>query len=233
MIEDQEMIGHGMHSFLLESFGAKMDTIHWEKRGASGIAWYQQHRPDIVLLDIELPDLGGFEVLKRLQAIEPKVRVLVVTNHINSVTLWHLRRGGIMGVIDKGSSCFSELKRAIDRISEWQTHNSRRVDLDFQQLMGAPNAFFKLLTPREQELMGYFGLGWTNDEIAQYLHLAVTTIQGHRRNIMQKLKIRNATSLMRYALNAGFVHAKDLKQSAKEDLHARVSELGGSYLGDN
>jgi two-component system response regulator NreC len=119
-----------------------------------------------------------------------------------------------MGVIDKGEASGEELRRAVGTIAEWRTYYSQRVEMTFRNLISETTAYYKVLSPREEELVKLFGLGQTNEEIAIRQQLSVATIQGHRRNVMSKVGVKSTPELIIWAIRNGFVNGPEIGRLA-------------------
>ena len=160
---------------------------------------------DLILLDMDLPDGDGMEFINWQMERRPTTRVLVLTAHTRSYPVVKLKRSGVMGVLDKGATDREELKRAIESVSEWRTYFSERVESAFRNLVREPGAFYKILSPREENLLKYFGHGLSNGEIAIQLNISEATVQGHRRNVMAKVGVKSTPELIIWAIQNGFV----------------------------
>jgi DNA-binding NarL/FixJ family response regulator len=160
---------------------------------------------DLVLLDMDLPDGHGMEYVDWQMERQPTTRMLVLTAHLGNYPVTKLKRSGVMGVLDKGATCGEELRRAFEAIGSWRTYYTDRVERTFRQVICEGKAFYKTLSPREEELVKAFGLGETNEGIAARLGLSVATIQGHRRNVMAKAGVKSSPELIIWAIRNGFV----------------------------
>lgn len=160
---------------------------------------------DLVLLDMDLPDGHGMEYIERQMGRQPTTRILVLTAHMGNYPVTKLKRSGVMGVLDKGSACGEELRQAFESIVAWRTFYSDRVERTYRQGICEGKAFYKTLSPREEELVKAFGLGESNKAIANRLGLSVATIQGHRRNVMAKAGVKSTPELIIWAIRNGFV----------------------------
>ena len=154
---------------------------------AEAVACCREARPDLILLDMDLPDGDGLAFVDEQVARQPATRILVLTAHLGNYPVVKLKRSGVMGVLDKGETNGAELKRAFQAIGEWRTYYSERVERTFRQMVRESSAFYKTLSPREEEMVKYFGRGYNNERIADLCGLSVATVQGHRRNVMGKV----------------------------------------------
>ena len=160
---------------------------------------------DLVLLDMDLPDGEGMQFVEREMERRPTVRILVLTAHIANYPVVKLKRSGAMGVMDKAETSGKELRHALKALSEWRTYYSERVERYFRNLVRESTAFYKTLSSREEELLKLFGMGSSNEKVAEDLGLSVATVQGHRRNIMSKVGVNSTPDLIIWAIRNGFV----------------------------
>jgi DNA-binding NarL/FixJ family response regulator len=161
-------------------------------------------RPDIALVDISLPDQSGLEFIKDVHATYPELPVLVVSMHDESLYAERVLRAGGRGYIMKqeGGQKFME---AIRRVLSGQIYVSEKISENILELFsgrkpGAIGSPVERLTDREFEVFQLIGQGGGTREIAERLHLSVKTIEVHRANVKKKLKLKNATDLVHYAV---------------------------------
>lgn len=170
---------------------------------------------DLVFLDMDLPDGDGMRYVERQAKRGPGTRILVLTAHLGGYPVVKLKKSGVMGVLDKAETNGRELRRAVDTLNEWRTYYSERVERTFRQLIHEPGAFYKVLSPREEELLKEFGLGLTNEQIAADHGLSVATVQGHRRNVMSKVGVTSTPELIIWAIRNGFVNGPQIGRGAE------------------
>lgn len=172
--------------------------------GREGLAAFGEHRPQMVVLDLDLPDMDGLLVADAIQSMNNKANILAVSSRIDEYTLYRVLRSGFMGFADKTNQNLDELAQAMKSVSNWTPSYSTSALQNTISQQADPNAFPKLLSGREQELLCLFGVGLRNEDIAERLGLSPSTVQSHRRNIMSKLSIESTPELIRYAMKKGF-----------------------------
>lgn len=177
--------------------------------------------PDLILLDMDLPDGDGMQFVDAVTRRHTTMRILVLTAHLGNYPVVRLRRSGVMGVLDKAEACGKELTRAFKEISDWHTYYSSRVERTFQQVIRESTAYYKTLSPREEELTKLFGLGLSNEKIARALELSVATVQGHRRNVMAKVGVKCTPDLIIWAIRNGFVNGPQIKRQEGPEVQPR------------
>lgn len=164
----------------------------------------EELRPDIVLLDISMPGIGGIEITRRLHAVQPALRILILTVHEDESILREALRAGALGYIVKRAAD-GELLDALRCVARGDpyVHNSMTRAL-FQALQPVEPAEHSVvpveaLTPRELEVLRLLAHGYTNRQVAEQLSVSIRTAEGHRSNLMSKLNLRSRLDLVEYA----------------------------------
>ena len=164
--------------------------------------------PDLILLDLELPDRDGLDVLPELRKLAPGAKVIALSSHTDEVTVHRILQAHIEGFVDKNGQPMAILRDAVKTVMDGRRYLSPVVRDVWQRLRDQPGAFNKLLSDREQEILALIGRGYTNTEIAERLGLRAITVQNHRCNIMAKLDIHSTAHLIRYATEKGFTRLR-------------------------
>lgn len=165
----------------------------------------EQIQPDVAVVDIALPDGNGIDLIKDLKIRVPKLRVLVLSMHDESFYAERVLRAGARGYITKGepSSKVIDGIRALleDRLFVSEALSSQMLSKFVGGVKtGASQYAVDQLTDREFEVLDMIGRGTQTREIAELLHLSVKTIDAHRENIKRKLKLADASELLKYAI---------------------------------
>jgi DNA-binding NarL/FixJ family response regulator len=165
--------------------------------------------PDLVILDISMPNLRGIEATREIKAMAPGIRVLILSMHREKEFVYSAISAGAEGYLLK-EDADTELFAAIDTIRRNGHYLSPLLvgpmtgDL-FQAQTGAPlTAPTELLTTREREILKLIADGVSNKEIAGLLSISVRTVENHRAHLMAKLNIKNAADLVKYAIRKGY-----------------------------
>jgi DNA-binding NarL/FixJ family response regulator len=195
LAEDHEMVGEGFKSMLTPHY----DIVGIVVDGAQITASVEQHRPDLLLLDLTMPNRSGLEVLDDLQSIHPGVRVLVVTMHADHVMMEAAMGLGAAGFIPKDSNG-EELRSAIEEVLAGRRYVSPRIPKHGHRGGSAAQMGFLRLTPRQQELVLMIGRGMTSAQMAGATGLSHWTIDFHRKNIRRVLGIHTDLEMYRYAV---------------------------------
>lgn len=169
--------------------------------------------PDIVLMDISMPDCGGIEATRRLRELLPDVRVLILTVHDDKSMVQEAIQAGAAGYILKRAAV-SELVNAIQAVSRGDMYvhlpMTRALQAEATAMPSSDQVAAETLTPREIEVLRLIARGHTNRQIAHLLTLSVRTVESHRANLMDKLDLRSRVELVRYAGHHGLLEPGEL-----------------------
>ena len=167
--------------------------------------------PDMVILDIFMPNLRGIEAIHEIKKIRPNVKILILTMHKDKEYLYLALSAGAKGYLLK-EDADRELFLAIEKVRQGKTYISPHfsdeiVDDLVQVSRGEAKTVFEVdsLTPREREVLKLIAEGKSSKEIAQLLFISVFTVNRHRASIMEKLNFKKATDLVKYAIRKGYV----------------------------
>ncbi len=172
--------------------------------GKSAVKLVLASSPDLVLLDLHLPNLDGFGVMEALRRAAPRIRILVLSSHCDDYTVFRVEHARVQGFVDKNTSAVAALQTAITAVNEGRAYFSEA----FKRIKAArhknPFSFDKLLTDRERDLLALIGEPLTDREIAARLGISKETAEKHRFNILGKLGLKTTAELVRYAADHGF-----------------------------
>lgn len=177
--------------------------------GREAVELAMQHRPDVVVLDITMPEETGLKAAARLREQLPEARVLLLSMHDQAEYVREGMRIGTHGYILKDSAG-EELRAAIRAVHAGGTFFSptvvKRLTSSAQVEAPAATALLATLTPRERDVLDGVARGLTNKAIAADLGISRRTVEAHRESLMRKLEIHNVAGLTRFALEVGLVH---------------------------
>jgi two-component system response regulator NreC len=171
-----------------------------------------QYLPDVVVMDITLPDISGIEATRRLKARHPETAVVALTIHEDEQYFFEMLQAGASGYVPKRAApddlisairaanageiyLYPSLAKAL--VSDYLGRN--RTEMEEEKL--------ETLTPREQEVLELLAEGLSNDEIAESLFISRHTVARHRENLMRKLDLHNRSELVKYAIRKGLISA--------------------------
>ena len=183
---------------ILADFGSGIDLL----------AKIEHYTPDVILLDVSMPDINGIETLRRLMLVRPELKVIGLTMHDDKEIINNMMKAGAKGYILKDSP-FQELIKAIQQVNSGKIFYSSKVAgiilEDYTNTVQNKNEDDELLSFREKEIIGLVAQGLTNKQIGDKLFLSVRTVENHRQNIKRKLKIESTAELIKYAYSKGLV----------------------------
>jgi len=195
--EDHALFSQGLCALLGDTY----KVVGVVQDGADVTAAARQHQPDVLLLDLSLPNRTGMDILGDLQAFHPPIRVVVLTMHVDPVLVDAAMRMGAAAFVPKDAD-MAELRTAIGEVLEGRRYVSPR--LPRRGLQGATDRLgFERLTPRQQEIVRMIGQGRTTEDIAATLGLSPHTISFHRKNIRRQLSLDSDWAVLRYAILVG------------------------------
>lgn len=184
--------------------------IHAADTAAKGIELCRLHQPDLILLDIVLPDKHGLELIPAIRSTSPDTKILILSSHIDEHTLHLAYAADVNGFVDKNIQSLDVLHEAVKDVLEGKFYASASVQTVRARMRADPLSFAKMLSGREMELLRHFGYGKSNEEIATLVSLSPRTVRNHRHNIMAKLGIKSTPQLIRYAIDKGFTRGPSL-----------------------
>jgi DNA-binding NarL/FixJ family response regulator len=159
--------------------------------------------PELLILDIHLPDMDGFEVLRILRHKRALLKALVISSYFDEYMLCRIEHASVQGFIDKSTNTVSELSLAIAAIERGSTYFPRPFTEARRAHSRNPVAFDKVLTDREQTILSLVGEPLSDAEIAIQLNLSPGTVEKHRFNIMRKLGLHSRAESARFARRCG------------------------------
>jgi two-component system response regulator NreC len=164
--------------------------------------------PDVILMDIHLPDISGIEITKQIKALHPKIAIVALTINEDEEYFFKMLEAGANGYVPKRAAP-EELLTAIRAAAENEVYIypslAKLLVRDFLNDEPKKTNELELLTEREIELLTHLADGATNNEIADTLHISPKTVSRHRENIMKKLNLRNRTELVKFAIRKGII----------------------------
>jgi DNA-binding NarL/FixJ family response regulator len=208
LADDHALVRAGIRALLQNLDG--VTVVAETGNGAEVLEFARAHRPDVVLLDISMPGLGGLEVSAQLRDALPDVRVVMLSMHANEEYVLQALRAGAAGYMLKDSAT-AELELALKAVMQGETYLSppisRQVVEGYVQRVGAEQTASDNLTPRQRQVLQLIAEGHSTKEIAHRLNLSVKTVETHRAQLMERLQIREIAGLVKYAIRHGLVTA--------------------------
>lgn len=202
IIEDQLVLREALHDICERKLGHRV--VAESGLGSEGLALVRSHQPELLLLDLGLPDVSGFAIAAEILGARLPVRILVLSAHCDAYTVFRLERAGVQGYLDKNSNTAATLGEALAAVGTGRCFYSPAFARVRQARLGDPRAFSKLLTDWECALLCQIGRGQTDAEIGAHFRISARTVQGHRSIIMRKLAVPSTPKLIAFAREHGF-----------------------------
>ena len=193
IVDDHYMVIEGIHSLLQNE--KDIEWVGHAMNAASCLAFLQQHLPDIILMDINLPDKSGIDLCKEVKEKYPSVFVIGLSTFNQQSFIQKMMDNGASGYVLKNATQ-EELMEAIETVAKGKTFLSHEA----AQSLRKKTAGVPVLTSREKEVLELIAEGLTNNEIAKKLFISVTTVDTHRKNLLAKFDAKNIASLIRAAM---------------------------------
>ncbi|PKO54878.1 MAG: DNA-binding response regulator [Betaproteobacteria bacterium HGW-Betaproteobacteria-2] len=203
LVDDHAVVRMGF-KMLLES-APDIKVVAEAESGEQGVKLYMEHHPDVVVMDITMPGIGGLEAIERIVAKESHARILVLSAHEDSVHPKRVLNAGAMGYLTKRSAA-EELIKAIRTVAGGKRYLEASVaqQMAIQQLSGEQNPV-DVLSDREFEVFMALAKGKTTNDIAETLCLSPRTVGTHLYNIKQKLNANNSAEIALIAMRSGLI----------------------------
>ncbi len=211
LVDDHEIVRAGLRMLL--STQDDIEIVAEVDTGHGAIERAKELKPDIILMDINLPDLDGIEATRQIKRLLPNTAILALTMHESDEYFFKMMQAGASGYVPKKAAP-NELVNAIRTIREGNVFLypslAKALVRDFmgRAAQGDDRASLDGLTDREQEVLRLIADGSTNPEIADKLTISVKTVERHRANIMAKLNLHSRTELVKYAIRKGLIEVE-------------------------
>jgi DNA-binding NarL/FixJ family response regulator len=210
LVDDHAVLRAGLKSLLNAELD--MTVIGEAGDGQTCLDLAGELQPDVILLDLNMPGLGGLDILAELGRRAPRSRVLVLTMHDDAVYLRQVLANGGAGYVLK-QAADSELLSAIRTVHSGgvflhPAHTQILLEGQAQPAEAAGGNLLGSLSEREQEVLRLLALGHSNKEIAQMLYLSVKTVETYKARLMEKLDLKTRAALVRFALQHGLLDEK-------------------------
>ena len=201
IVEDERLFRDVLRKACVADLGH--EVVGEAGTGREALLVVPEAHPDLLVLDIHLPDMDGFEVLRSMRRKRALLKTLVISSYFDDYLLCRIERADVQGFIDKSTNTVSELSLAIAAIERGSTY----FPMAFMEACRAhsrnPVAFDKVLTDREQTILSLVGEPLSDAEIAAQLDVSPETVEKHRFNIMRKLGLRSRAESARFARRCG------------------------------
>jgi DNA-binding NarL/FixJ family response regulator len=201
--DDQRVVRDGLA--MLVGLIEGVEIVATGADGAEAVELAYEHRPDVVLMDLRMPELDGVEATRRIRASLPDTQVLILTTYADDASLFPALRAGAHGYLTKDASA-EEIEQAIKAVADGGTHLDPRIQQRLVEAVLDPSIVEREtadlpddLTAREAEVLKHIAAGLSNAEIAAALYVSSATVKTHINHIFQKTGARDRAQAVRYA----------------------------------
>ena len=210
IIDDHPLFREGLKSLIARN--PKYEVVGEAGTGKDGLRLAKALKPDLVLVDISLPDTSGVELTRSIRTVLPQTNVLIISMHSKIDYITEAFQAGAKGYVVKESAT-EKLLQGLDAVAggEYFLDSSLSVSV-VKRLVEFPekeaqikDGSYGSLTPREQQVMRMLAEGQSTKEIASKLYISPKTVENHRANIMEKLSLHSTIELIRYAAKLGLI----------------------------
>jgi DNA-binding NarL/FixJ family response regulator len=206
IVEDHDVTRQGLKSLLEEQLEARVVATTGD--GMEAIPLLKEHAPDLLVLDLGLPNLNGLNILSRIERLDLATKVVVLSMHGEGSYVSEAFAHGASGYVLKGSP-LEELMDAIHAVMRGEKYLSSELSEDLidpvKRAQNKSHDRYDALTTREREILQLTAQGFTSREIGEKLAISHRTVEKHRENIQSKLDLRNAVEMTAYAHQHGLV----------------------------
>ncbi len=205
LVDDHKIMRDGLRALLASS--ADIEVVGEACDGRTAIDLVRTLSPNVVVMDIGMPEMNGVDATRQIRTGYPKVKVIVLSTHTDKRYVHHALEAGACGYVLK-IAAHDELVRAIRSASVGRTYLSPEiaglvVERATQPHSGTEVSAFSQLGAREREVLQLVAEGKTSAETAKQMHISIKTVETHRRNIVQKLGLHGTAELTKYAIREG------------------------------
>jgi DNA-binding NarL/FixJ family response regulator len=208
LADDHTLVRAGIRALLQKINNVRV--VGEAETGTEALTLVEQLQPDLVLMDIAMPGLGGLEATSLLTQKFPNTRVIILSMHMEQEYVLRALQAGAKGYLLKGAR-IPELELAITAVAHGETYlspaASKLVVGEIVRRISAEPTPLERLSPRQRQVLKLIAEGATTKEIAQKLSLSVKTVKTHRAELMEQLDIHEIAGLVRFAIRVGLVNA--------------------------
>jgi DNA-binding NarL/FixJ family response regulator len=211
VVDDHDLMRRGIKNLLAPHPG--WEIVGEANTGREAVQKAEELRPDIVIMDVGMPDLNGVEAAKRIRKASPNTEVLILSVHYSDQLIREILAAGVRGYVIKSDSD-RDLVIAVETLSNHKPFfTPRATEIILGGFSGnrsfteSPESMHERLTSREREVVQLLAEGKSSKEVASSLGISVKTAETHRANIMRKLQLHSVTDLVRYAVRNQIIEA--------------------------
>jgi DNA-binding NarL/FixJ family response regulator len=218
IVEDQRMFAEFLQFHCRD---LRLDVLPPVAGYHAGLEVIRRHKPDLVLLDLSLPDGDGLDLARLVIDEQPRVKVLAISSHHDPWTMLQVQRIGIHGFVDKSDQRPDVVSDAVHAVLAGRVYYTQIVNQSSAAIRRDPKSFIRVLSDYETRILAMIGESKTDEEIAAALNISPATGQSRRRDIMRKLDIHSTPKLIHYAIVNGLTRAEQLGRRKPDEGAAR------------
>jgi DNA-binding NarL/FixJ family response regulator len=209
--DDHRIVRQGLRA-LIEKH-PDMQVMGEAATGREAVVMVRELLPDIILMDVSMPDMNGIEATRRIKSEYPQIRILALSMHSDRRFAMEMLKAGASGYLLKDSA-FEEMAHAIRAVMSGHTYLCHKIaDVVIKNYINLTakqeSSAFSELTVREREVLQLIAEGKSTKEIASALEVSVKTVETHRQQMMEKLGVRSVAELTKYAIREGLTSIEE------------------------
>ena len=210
LVDDHEVVRTGLRMLLEHQ--PDMEIVGEASTGAEALEQAAQLQPDVIVMDITLPDISGIEATRQIKRAQPNSAIVALTIHEDEQYFFEMLQAGAAGYVPKRAASedlISAIRAAYNQEIYLYPTLAKALVSDFlsRSHAGPDHSALEELTPREMEVLELLAGGYSNDEIAGQLVISPHTVARHRENLMRKLGLHSKSELVKYAIRKGIISA--------------------------
>lgn len=198
IVDDHYMIIEGIHSLLQNE--KNIDWLGHATNASSCLAFLEHRQPDVILMDVNLPDMSGIDLCKKVKTLYPSVYILGLSTFNQQTIIRNMVENGASGYILKNADK-NELLEAIQMVMYGNTYFSHEAE----EVLKDKYNTIPIITRREKEILLLIAEGFTNAEIANKLFISIPTVNTHRKSLLEKFEAKNTAILISKAIRQGMM----------------------------
>jgi DNA-binding NarL/FixJ family response regulator len=199
--DDHTLFVEGIKAMLRNE--SSLEIVGEARDGRQAVDLVKELKPDLLLMDVSMPDMNGFDATQRVHELDPNIKVLILTMHDEEELVARCLEAGAAGYIIKDAPA-SQLLYAIEMVKKGERYLSpvvlKQVVAGYVKNSNVPQTSYDRLSPREREVLKLLAEGLSVKEIATRLNLSVKTVDVHKTNLMKKIDVHDRTELIKYAI---------------------------------
>jgi len=205
LVDDHEMVRLGLKSYL--DLQADVEVVAESSNGREGVELALELRPDVIIMDIVMPEMNGIEATMAILETWPEAKILILTSYLDNEKIYPVLDAGAKGYMLKTSSA-DEILHAVRKVARGEvaieTEVSKKVEYHRNHI-----ELHEDLTARERDILGLLAKGYENQRIADELFISLKTVKTHVSNILSKLEVSDRTQAVVYAFQHHLVPQED------------------------